>query len=640
MAGRVSPVHGPDAAAIAAARGWAVARFPLLGRTLDTAVTAVDWQPVERVRVACTVRTRRLARMTEVVPRKVLPSGPLPDPAALDPWAADLDRTLAASRAIAICPGCQGTARHTCEACQGQPDRPCPTCQGTGRSVSSRSGKFIRCPTCRGSGRRRCACRDGIVTCTTCLGKTVVAAWLALQETERIETRNAGTPAFVESDAREEIAENVARSSFSADDAQQLRDLPSAETLRFVPDARTERLGAIVVTRETSTKATVHYELAGRTAIVDIESWSGRVTPQPSSEEPFSILRRRLRVAAVIALAASVLLANWFAMRHWYYRDSAATTVLFALALISPFAIAPAVIARARPRTRRMRSALLAAAVPVLLVSGAQGWLIAATGPTMARARALAAAGDHARASSEARAAVELRIHEAPARALHDEEEMALLGEAASPADAWARVARQTFLTPDGRQRAEGVALRKTVDAAGEALRAGDHRRSLRILDGVPASLRAVPLVREAEAAARSASAVPLWRAVTSDASIQERLAACASLDTLGKAVASGDLPASPRQIAAACASVTALEREQARQAQEAVRLAERRQRQAARGEQQRRATAARRRDDAARSSAIAPLLCRDGSLSPTCVCGGPRRGCCSHHGGVAGCSQ
>lgn len=35
----------------------------------------------------------------------------------------------------------------------------------------------------------------------------------------------------------------------------------------------------------------------------------------------------------------------------------------------------------------------------------------------------------------------------------------------------------------------------------------------------------------------------------------------------------------------------------------------------------------------------IAPLLCRDGTTSPTCTCGGPRRGCCSHHGGVAGCS-
>jgi hypothetical protein len=34
-----------------------------------------------------------------------------------------------------------------------------------------------------------------------------------------------------------------------------------------------------------------------------------------------------------------------------------------------------------------------------------------------------------------------------------------------------------------------------------------------------------------------------------------------------------------------------------------------------------------------------APLRCRDGSLSPGCTCGGPRRGCCSRHGGVLGCS-
>lgn len=31
-------------------------------------------------------------------------------------------------------------------------------------------------------------------------------------------------------------------------------------------------------------------------------------------------------------------------------------------------------------------------------------------------------------------------------------------------------------------------------------------------------------------------------------------------------------------------------------------------------------------------------VVCNDGSLSPSCVCGGSLRGCCSHHGGVAGC--
>lgn len=30
--------------------------------------------------------------------------------------------------------------------------------------------------------------------------------------------------------------------------------------------------------------------------------------------------------------------------------------------------------------------------------------------------------------------------------------------------------------------------------------------------------------------------------------------------------------------------------------------------------------------------------LCRDNTPSPTCYCNGPKRGCCSHHKGVAGC--
>jgi hypothetical protein len=31
-------------------------------------------------------------------------------------------------------------------------------------------------------------------------------------------------------------------------------------------------------------------------------------------------------------------------------------------------------------------------------------------------------------------------------------------------------------------------------------------------------------------------------------------------------------------------------------------------------------------------------LLCCDGTMSPSCSCGGSHRGCCSHHGGVCGC--
>lgn len=47
---------------------------------------------------------------------------------------------------------------------------------------------------------------------------------------------------------------------------------------------------------------------------------------------------------------------------------------------------------------------------------------------------------------------------------------------------------------------------------------------------------------------------------------------------------------------------------------------------------------ARKKEEAAARAWAYRPLRCNDGTVSPSCVCGGSRRGCCSHHGGVAGC--
>lgn len=43
-------------------------------------------------------------------------------------------------------------------------------------------------------------------------------------------------------------------------------------------------------------------------------------------------------------------------------------------------------------------------------------------------------------------------------------------------------------------------------------------------------------------------------------------------------------------------------------------------------------------RAERAARSASRGLRCCDGSLSPSCSCGGSHRGCCSHHGGVCGC--
>jgi hypothetical protein len=86
-------------------------------------------------------------------------------------------------------------------------------------------------------------------------------------------------------------------------------------------------------------------------------------------------------------------------------------------------------------------------------------------------------------------------------------------------------------------------------------------------------------------------------------------------------------------EIAKTCRSVAALESARVKREAEGARQAQLR--------AERQATAARAREVASmRAWQMAPLRCRDGTLSPSCVCGqGSKRGCCSHHGGVAGCS-
>lgn len=76
--------------------------------------------------------------------------------------------------------------------------------------------------------------------------------------------------------------------------------------------------------------------------------------------------------------------------------------------------------------------------------------------------------------------------------------------------------------------------------------------------------------------------------------------------------------------------ALVAAERERQQQARAAERE---RQQQRRAGERHRRAASEAPTDQAPRG-----LRCRDGTLSPSCSCGGPHRGCCSWHGGVAGC--
>jgi hypothetical protein len=86
----------------------------------------------------------------------------------------------------------------------------------------------------------------------------------------------------------------------------------------------------------------------------------------------------------------------------------------------------------------------------------------------------------------------------------------------------------------------------------------------------------------------------------------------------------------SPGEVEAKCQELRGQrEKENERRREAEARAAER---------AERRARAA--QEAAQRRWAYAPLLCNDGTRSPSCICGSSsHRGCCSWHGGVAGCS-
>jgi hypothetical protein len=104
------------------------------------------------------------------------------------------------------------------------------------------------------------------------------------------------------------------------------------------------------------------------------------------------------------------------------------------------------------------------------------------------------------------------------------------------------------------------------------------------------------------------------------------------------------------QQELARVAEADALEEQRAlvvaeRERQQQTRAVERERQQQARTverqhQQQQRAGERRRRAAPEAPTYQAPrgLRCRDGTLSPSCTCGGPHRGCCSWHGGIAGC--
>ena len=627
----ISPLT--DEAAAAVCRAWAIRRFGWLGRLLPLGVTQIEHQSVERVLAWYSVRTRDVVVATSPLPRKISPTGSVPDPTRVDPWDPNAHAKAASTQVVAQCPTCVGTGRCICRECGGTIDVACGECGTSGSMVSLRSGRLINCRSCRGTGRRRCPCRDGLVVCEACNGKTVATAWLVVREADRIEFRAAGTPKFCSSRLDAEIGANVQRLESLATAAGEgppaslgpLENTP----LEFRPDLRTERVTAGSFVRDVSEMVAVGYELAGRSAALTIEAWSGRLTDDGSAELAFRAVRHRLWSAFTLLLVGGLGLCGWFASRHWYCAQS---PEFLGLLLLAPALAACGLIPMfhaSLPSSRVGWTSLATRLLPCLAVVATQVWLSAAA-PSVKRAERLAATAQPRRALRESLAAAELGVEPTRARALHDRIQKDVLIAGADGADIWPRLKNSEFLTASGRTGAEDAAVERTASAAQTLEARGDYRESLRLLAAVPPRLRQRPAIHEHERAARLLELSALWLTVSTNGPAERKMSACQAM-AVPLAVLAGEvkLPAPRGQLESTCASVVRAEASRVRREQETRRQAELRVSRQRPAEEQRQA-------QRARSAEVAPLRCRDGSLSPSCVCGGSRRGCCSRHGGVA----
>lgn len=625
-----------DQTAVDGVSGWVRRSHPLLGRMLPSIVTEVARRVLHRTDVDYTIRSRGLAVRAEPIPRKLKTFLRLAEPSAFDPWADDIQRQLEATRAVTICPFCEGQGNRQCPDCQGTIEIQCDVCGGDGQDVSERSGRLIKCRSCGGDGLKRCPCRDGFIQCAGCAGKGVATSWLVLEEGERIEQCVAGEAPFRGANLADAVRANV-KAEYSWEGAANELPETAAGLLADCPlPAGTlgpnDRVATVNVQRHRTEIVDVSYELAGKSGSVEIQGWTGEVKPASDALEPFRGLNRRLFRIWLAAFVASAALLFWFAGRHAYYAESPAAANLALLALLVPSALLPAVteLARGAKHSRgRMVGFTLSAAFLIAIQV-----LQATEQPSVKRAEEHRAAGQLDAARREARAAVERGRDVEAAAALHDAIQLETVSHNLNPTGLWSALEESHFLTDSGRKQGEEAALELVERTTGDLLEKGSVSQALAILAAVPPALRDAPVVRERSISAYRRSAIAETAIVKSTRPIVERAAACdrvrepfQQLETLGEPF--------PERTAVdrTCKQVGDLQRAERRRAEQASIVGQQR--------VERAALAARRRQEAAaRAWASAPLMCRDGSLSPSCVCGGSHRGCCSHHGGVAGCSR
>lgn len=648
-----------ESCAVDIAAGWA-RRFLLPKGDFKSAVsTAAPAYSVHSAIASFRGRSREIVVHTAPTTSRSRRLGTRLSPEHFDPWIQESQVLAAQTRQLATCGTCSGAKTVSCPQCRGTSFVTCQECNGAGVRYSSRSGRSVQCPGCRGRGQRRCPCRDGSVKCLTCEGRGKVEEWLEI--VERPLSRLAHAAADSRAHSLNEAASQGRVRPFERWQGESVADAPEAIRSVLIQLERSlalrpkeDRVEVIELDMYQGWVTEVTYELCQAEAALEIQEWDRQVVEASAGRIPLLRWRQRALAATSFMFLGGLAVAGWYSFRHPFFASKVWGVLLWLLAPFLGLTTFRPLLLCSLPRRSVRRIAL--SMVPLAAVLSLTVALAAGGSPSLKHATRLAEAGRLKDALTEASACVAVGREPEGAAAFHDRLRLQRVIISPTASAAWAET-KEAFFSHHVRQEAEQAALNLTAQEMASRIEEGHYKVAKECLDLVPQGLRDRPQVRPLrfEIEARQARAciknlaanctenalrslllsgftetelLPLresagevgasavreaWRTISSPAaSLDARLAACqkilAPLQFVERVGTDTELPVARAKVDQACNSLRERE-ERARQARW-------------------------------RAWAYAPLLCNDGSHSPKCVCGqSSRRGCCSWHGGVAGCS-
>lgn len=418
------PISATEEAAVQSAT-HAARRYWISAGAFRRSIESIGYSREAYSRALHTLEQRLVVRkLVAADDGRVRVTGPLPNPAAIDPWGVDPDQIAGLSRVVTDCPGCFGGKRMTCPQCLGSTRVRCGGCGGSGRVYGQRGMK--NCPDCRAKGDRKClACRSGKVDCQACSATGRVESWLEIHR--KVIGRvcvDSQTPASelhddlksaddFDNDPSAWRNERVADSDVTTD----VDAIP--ESLRPVFDIRTER----ILTSRVQTFAGHVFRLKYATALATGLLIVAGQPPAPAASSDWAPLATRRRVlmwvGSSLLLSACGAAVSYHVRHPWFEHYGRGGLVLLFTLLTALGAIVACATGLLTPKARP-KGVLIGAALASAIFSLAASAVYSRTRPSVGSVLAALNAGDRERARLAAQGLRDLEIDREQGESLLD----------------------------------------------------------------------------------------------------------------------------------------------------------------------------------------------------------------------------